>query len=274
MCWKGEPVHLQFVQHSQFCLLRPLRLPRTPGYTWQYKQPYPWILWHTHTAKWTRKMQRTEVRQYSNESLQTRKTTRSSQDSNLTLSPTSSFKKEHHTFIYKFLPFIFLLSSRNRSDVPCMCKNSYWLYFVGSVDYICFICHVSYHLLNTQGSASVLLTVAGNTDTAKGPILSPGAPGASGMVPALISAYIGHVLFILSKCSETFNLSKDRPLFCPQGRGMELVIIKKEKKPPTAPFPLCSVRNMPNWSDSSRGKYPEPLAITRRGMNRGQLSSV
>lgn len=93
-------------------------------------------------------------------------------NNNPTLSPTSCFKQEHHTFIYKFLLFVFLLSSRNRSDKPCTCKNSYWLYFVGSADYICLTCHVSDHLLNPQGSASGLLTAAGSTDTAKGPILA------------------------------------------------------------------------------------------------------
>lgn len=132
------------------------------------------------------------------------------------------------TFINKFLLFVFSLSSRNRSDEPCTCKNSYWLYFVGSVDYLCLTCHVSYHPPNPQGSASGLLTVVGNTDTAKGPIFSPGATGAPGTVPALISVHIGHGLFTLSKHSEIFNLSKDCPLVCPQGRGMKLVIIKKK----------------------------------------------
>lgn len=170
-----------------------------------------------------------EVPGYSNESFQTGNRTKSSQDTQLTLSPRSCFKQEHHTFIYKYLPFIFLLSSKTRSDILCTCKNSYWLYFVGSVDYTCFFCHVSYHLLNTQGSASGILTVPGNTNTAKGPIFSPGATGASGTVPALISAHIGHVLFTLSKCSQTFNLPKDCPLVFPQRRGIKLVIIKKEK---------------------------------------------
>lgn len=142
-------------------------------------------------------MERTEVPRHSNESFQTGNATRNSQDSNLTLSPTS-FKQEHPTFIYKFLPFVFLLSSRNMSDVPCTCKNSYWLYFVGSVDYICFTCHVSYHLLNTQGSASGLLTVAGNTDTAKGPIFSPGATSASGTVPAL-SPHRARIIYFVKK---------------------------------------------------------------------------
>lgn len=76
-----------------------------------------------------------EVPWYSNESFQTGNRTKSSQDSNLTLCPTSCFKQEHHTFIYEFLPFVFLLSSKTRSDLLCTCKNSYWLYFVGSADY-------------------------------------------------------------------------------------------------------------------------------------------
>lgn len=59
--------------------------------------------------------------------------------------------------------------------------------------------------------------------------LSPAATGAPGTVPALISAHTGHTLFTLSKCSEAFNLPKDCPLVCPHGRGMKLVIIKKEK---------------------------------------------
>lgn len=140
-------------------------------------------------------MERTEISWYSNKSFQTGNRTRNIQDSNLTLSPTNCFKQEHHTFIYKFLPFIFLLFSKTRSDALCTCKNSYWLCFEGSVDYICFTCHVSYHLLNTQGSASGILTVVGSTDTAKGPIFSPGATGVSGTVPALLSPHRACIIY-------------------------------------------------------------------------------
>lgn len=122
----------------------------------------------------------------------------------------------------------FLLSRRNMSDVPCTCKNSYWLYFVGSVDYVCLTCHVSYHLLNTQGSAPGLLTVSGNTDTITGPIFSPGATSASGTVPALSPQRARIIYFV--KTFREFNLPKDCPLVCPQGRGMKLSHYKERKK--------------------------------------------
>lgn len=183
---------------------------------------------------------------YSNESFQTGNATTSSQDSNLTLFPTN-FKQEHHTFIYKFLPFIFLLSRRNMSDVPCTCKNSYWLYFVGSVDYVCLTCHVSYHLLNTQGSAPGLLTVSGNTDTITGPIFSPGATSASGTVPALSPQRARIIYFV--KMFREFNLPKDCPLVCPQGRGMKLSHYKERKKASYSSFSslLCEEHAQLKW---------------------------
>lgn len=58
-----------------------------------------------------------EVPWYSNESFQTGKRTKSSQDSNLTLSP-SCFKQEHHTFIYEFLPFVFFTIQQNQVRPP------------------------------------------------------------------------------------------------------------------------------------------------------------
>lgn len=133
------------------------------------------------------------------------------------------------------------------SDVPCTCKNSYWLYFVGSVDYVCLTCHVSYHLLNTQGSAPGLLTVSGNTDTITGPIFSPGATSASGTVPAL-SPQRAHIIYFVKMFRE-FNLPKDCPLVCPQGRGMKLSHYKERKKASYSSFSslLCEEHAQLKW---------------------------
>lgn len=225
MCWQGEPEHLQLLQHSQFCLLNlsgDQRLQATPDCTNNHIHGH----WHTHTTKLTRTTERTwryhgiQMRAFRLETepkvarTATWHRLQAALNRNITHLSTNSF----HLF--------FLLSSKTRSDLLCTCKNSHWLYFVGSVDYTW---QVKCHLVNTQGSASGILSVPGNTDTAKGSIFSPGATGASGTVPALISAHTGHVFFTLSKYSQTFNLPKDCPLVCPQGRGIKLVIINKEK---------------------------------------------
>lgn len=213
LCWQGKPE--QFLQHSQICLFDLSGnhgLQATPDCTNNH------IHAHSDIHILSNKPDKWKGQRYHGIQMRTFK---------LEMQPEVVRTATWHclqqvalnrnitTFIYKFLLFIFFLSSRNRSDTPCICKNSYWLYFVGSVDYICLICHVSYHLLNTQGSASGLLTAAANTDTAKGPIFSPGATGASGTVPALISAHTGHYLLCQNvqrhlTCPWTVHLSAHR----------------------------------------------------------------
>lgn len=65
----------------------------------------------------------------------------------------------------------------------------------------------------------------------------------------LLSAHIGHVLFTLSKSSETFNLPKDCPLVCPQGRGMKLCHYKERKKASYSSFSslLCEEHAQLKW---------------------------
>lgn len=134
MCWQGEPEHLQLLQHSQFCLLNlsgDQRLQATPDCTNNHIHGH----WHTHTTKLTRTTERTwryhgiQMRAFRLETepkvarTATWHRLQAALNRNITHLSTNSF----HLF--------FLLSSKTRSDLLCTCKNSHWLYFVGSVDY-------------------------------------------------------------------------------------------------------------------------------------------
>lgn len=197
-------------------------------------------------------MERTKVPRYSNENFQTGNAARSSQDSDLTLSPTSCFKQEHH-HIYLQIPLVYFFPIQQKQVRHPMYMQKLLLAVLCGQCWL-HMSHLPCLLPPTEYTGISIWTphcCCQHWHSKRSNL----QPWSHRCFWHRACSYLSphRALFTLSKHSETFNLPMDCPLVCPQGRGMKSVIIKKEQKPPTASFPLCSVRNMPKWSDSSRG---------------------
>lgn len=228
MCWQGEPEHLQFLQQGQFCLLNlsgNQGLQATPDCTNIH------VHGHSDRHILPNKLETWKGQRYHGIQMRAFK---------LETQPEEVRKATLHCLQQAALSrdITHLSTNSSRLFFYIQQKQVRWAMYMQKLllAVLCGQCwlHVSHlpHLLPPTEPTGISIWTphcCWQHRHSKMSNFSPAATGAPGTVPALISAHTGHVLFTVSKCSETFNLPKDCPLVCPHRRGMKLVIIKKEK---------------------------------------------